>query len=88
MFEYVDYGVLVMDIMGIHTANPISGDFSVGISGFVIKNGKRDHLLKGMIIVGNPLEVLRNVEMVGDDLRFWGKVNLASLLIKNMNISG
>ena len=46
----LDKGVLVTDAVGIHSgANPISGEFSVGISGVLIENGRyttpgaRDH---------------------------------------------
>ncbi|MGE5174433.1 MAG: TldD/PmbA family protein, partial [Betaproteobacteria bacterium] len=37
----IDKGLFVTEIMGMHTANPISGDFSVGATGFWIEKGEK-----------------------------------------------
>lgn len=80
-------GILVIDVMGVHTANPISGDFSIGISGLWIENGETAYPVKEAIISGNILELFKRVEGVGDDLRFYGKVGSPSLLIEEMDVS-
>jgi PmbA protein len=80
--------MLVTDVMGMHTANAITGDFSVGASGFLIENGSISHAVKGMVISGNILDLFRNVEMVGNDLRFYGSVGAPSLRIAGLDISG
>lgn len=58
-------GVVVKDVFGEHTANPVSGDFSLAIGlGYVVKNGDirpfRDNILSG-----NVFELLRSVSAVG-----------------------
>jgi PmbA protein len=84
----VDDGLLVTEAMGIHTANPISGDFSVGVTGIWIKGGTLSHPVKEAVISGNILELFKNVVMCADDLKFYGKIGSPSLLIQNVDISG
>jgi PmbA protein len=84
----VDRGLFVNDVMGIHTANPISGDFSLGITGFLINGGKKGPPVKGMALSGNILTLFENIELVGSDLRFYGKIGSPTIMIAEMDISG
>jgi len=74
--------------MGMHTANPISGDFSVGATGFWIENGKKLYPVREITIAGNILELMKNVDAVGSDLCFSGRIRSPSLLIKELSIGG
>ena len=48
--------------MGMHTANPISGDFSVGVSGHRIENGNSlAKPVRSMAIAGNRRELLLGI---------------------------
>ena len=80
-------GILILGAMGVHTANPISGDFSVGISGLWIENGEAAYPVKEAVMSGNILEMFNKVEAVGKDLRFYGSTGSPSLLIGDMDIS-
>jgi PmbA protein len=88
LLEGVDRGIVVTSVMGMHTANPISGDFSVGAAGFLIEHGAVTVPVKGIAIAGNILELFRNVERVGNDLRFFGEVGAPSLRIAALDVSG
>lgn len=81
-------GLLVTEVMGMHTANPVSGDFSVGAAGIWIENGEKAYPVKGIAIAGNIIDVLNCVTAVGDDLRFFGKIGAPSLLISELTVSG
>jgi len=81
-------GILLTDVMGMHTANPISGDFSVGAAGFLIEEGRVTAPVKGIAIAGNILELFRGVEGVGNDLRLYGTVGSPSLRIAALDVSG
>ncbi|HTP06417.1 MAG TPA: TldD/PmbA family protein [Nitrospirota bacterium] len=81
-------GLLVTEIMGAHTANPISGDFSVGATGFWIKNGKKAYPVREITIAGNILDLMKNVDAVGNDLRFSGRIGSPSLRVKELSIGG
>jgi PmbA protein len=82
------HGVMVEEVMGLHTVNPISGDFSLGCSGDWVDRGQKVHPVKSIAIAGNLFELFRGVIGVGDDLRFFGAVGAPSLLIKELLISG
>ena len=88
MIAGIDTGFFVQEVMGMHTANPITGDFSLGVTGFLIKNGKKVTPVTGLAIAGNIITLFNNVLQVGSDLRFYGKVGSPTLLIDSMEISG
>ncbi len=87
LVKSIDKGILVLNAMGVHTANPVSGDFSVGISGIWIENGEPLYPVKEAVISGNILEMFGKVEEIGNDLEFYGSVGSPSLLIGEMDIS-
>jgi PmbA protein len=81
-------GVLIEEVMGLHTVDPVSGDFSLGCSGQWIDGGKKVHPVKSIAIAGNLYQLFQKVAEVGDDLRFFGKIGSPSLLIDNLEMSG
>jgi len=80
-------GVVIDELMGTHTANPITGDFSLGAIGYLCKNNQTIPF-KGVIFSGNIFELLRNVKSVGTDLRFYGTFGSPSLYVQGLKISG
>lgn len=88
VIEGVNQGLYITEVMGMHTANPISGDFSVGASGIWIENGEFTYPVRGVAIAGNLLELLNNVEAVGNDLRFFGGKGSPTICIGGISISG
>lgn len=81
-------GLYVTEIMGAHTANPISGDFSVGATGFWIENNRKTYPVREITIAGNILDLMKNVDAVGSDLRCMGRIGSPSLRIRELSISG
>jgi PmbA protein len=71
-----------------HTANPISGDFSVGATGFWIEKGKKAYPVREITIAGNILDLVKHVDLVGSDLRFSGRIGSPSLRVKELSIGG
>ena len=70
MITSVDKGFYVMEVSGIHSgANPVSGDFSVGASGLLIRDGQLAEPVREVVIAGNLMTILKNINMVGDDKR-------------------
>jgi PmbA protein len=80
-------GIIVAELMGTHTANPITGDFSLGATGYLVKNGSRTPFT-GVILSGNLFELFNNVRAVGTDLRFYGSIGSPSLYVEGLTISG
>lgn len=87
IFRAVDKCLYVTEAMGIHTANPISGEFSIGVSGLWIEKGEIVFPVKEAVISGNILSFFENIEAVGDDLMFFGNIGAPSLLFGPTDIS-
>ncbi len=91
LLSKVTRGILITKVMAMHSVNPISGDFSVGASGFMIENGERTFPVRGITIAGNLLELLHAIEEVGSDLTFSpfsSNCGSPSLLISSLSIGG
>lgn len=88
LIKEVKDGFYVTSVMGMHTANPISGDFSIGAAGIWIKNGQFTQAIRGVAIAGNILELFGQVDAIADDLRFYGAQGSPTLRISNITISG
>jgi PmbA protein len=84
-------GVLVTEVHGLHTVNPVTGEFSLGISGFVVENGHPGAPIREMTVAGTLLGLLRGIEALGSDLRFTfgsGFVGAPSMLVRDVAVSG
>ncbi len=88
MIGCLEKGFYVTEVLGMHTANPISGDFSLGASGLFIENGRISYPVKGVALAGNIIEMMKKVEGVGRDLTFFGGRGAPTLLISDMALSG
>ncbi|MCQ2559975.1 MAG: TldD/PmbA family protein [Clostridia bacterium] len=88
MMQGLEKGLLVTEIMGMHTANPVSGDFSVGASGLLIEKGRVVKPVRGLALAGNVLDLFAKVKAVGSDLTFYGSRGTPSLLIERLSVSG
>ena len=84
----ISRGVLITDLMGIHTANPITGDFSLGASGFLIEKGQITNPIKGFAVAGNLLELFKRITDIGNDQRFFGNVGAPSVLVSELSVGG
>lgn len=88
LLSSVDEGLMVTDMMGLHTANPISGDFSVGATGLWIEKGEMAFPVRGIAVSGNLIELFKNVDGVGSDLKFYGPFGSPTLRVSKLNIAG
>lgn len=87
----IDHGVLVTDAVGVHSgANPVSGEFSVGISGVLIESGALSGPLREVTLSGDLLSMLKGTVALGDDARWVpsGSVLVPSVAIEGMSIAG
>jgi PmbA protein len=82
-------GVLIQDVSGVHSgANPISGEFSVGATGLRIAGGALGEPVREMTIASTIPDMLKAIEAVGSDLRFFSAVGVPSILIGEMTVAG
>ena len=83
--------LLITDLAGLHSgANPISGQFSFGASGYLMTDGVRVRPIRNITIAGNFYDMLKKVSAVGDQL-FWiqGKTDvMPHIRFSDVAISG
>ncbi len=92
LLQEVGEGVYVNDVAGLHSGvNPVTGVFSVGASGRVIRGGERAEPLREFTIASDLVSMLRAVRAAGSAPRwvpFGGSVSAPPLLIGEMTVSG
>lgn len=86
----VDDGVLIDQVQGFHSGvNPVSGDFSTGASGLVIRGGQLAEPIREFTIASTLQRMLLDVVEVGGDVR-WLPMGAAgvSLVVGDVTMSG
>ncbi|MGE5662763.1 MAG: TldD/PmbA family protein [Deltaproteobacteria bacterium] len=88
LLREVGSGILLTEFLGIHTADPVSGDFSVGAAGIRFDGGEEREPVRGFAVSGNVLALLARVAEAGSDFRWFGNVGSPSLAIPAMDVGG
>ncbi|HKY62552.1 MAG TPA: TldD/PmbA family protein [bacterium] len=88
IFREVGAGILVTETFGMHAANPVTGDFSVGIQGFLIEGGEKRGPVKKLVLAGNLHAMMNAIRAVGSRHRFSGNVGAPTLALEAMAIGG
>jgi PmbA protein len=86
----VDHGVLVQSMTGLHSGvNPVSGDFSVGVEGLLVRHGARAEPIREATVASTLQRLLLDVSAVGGE-REWtpGGTGAAALVIPGVTLSG
>lgn len=86
----MEKGLIITQLDGTHAGcSPISGDFSLQASGFLVEHGEIVRPVNLITIAGNYLTLLKDVTAVCDDLKFnFGYVGSPSLKIASLQVSG
>jgi PmbA protein len=83
----VDKGIFVTSFVG-GNSNSTTGDFSTGIIGQYIKNGRIVHPVNEMNITGNLLDLMMSLDEVGNDVYRYTSWIWPSLLFRDIQFSG
>jgi PmbA protein len=86
----VDHGLLVQSMNGLHSGvNPVSGDFSVGIEGLMIRNGALAEPVREATIASTLQRLLLDIAAIGGE-REWtpGGTGAAALVVPGVTLSG
>ena len=86
LFTELGDGFYVTETIG-HGTNLITGDYSVGASGFWLENGHRMYPVSEVTIAGNLRDIFRNL-VPANDLTFRYATNVPTLAVPNMTIAG
>ena len=70
-----------------HGSNLVTGDYSVGATGFMVENGVFKHPVSEITIAGNFEDIFKNITLA-DDLEFKYSTNAPTMLIEGMVVAG
>ena len=70
-----------------HGSNIVTGDYSVGATGFLIENGEFKYPINEFTIAGNFKDMFQNITLA-DDLEFEYSTNSPTLMIEGMVVAG
>ncbi len=91
MLASIEKGVYITDLGGLHAgANPISGDFSLQSSGYMIENGRKTDFVKSFTVAGNFYELLLNIKALASNLETpgMGRFGSPSVLVEGLSVAG
>lgn len=80
-------GVLVTSWLG-GNADGTTGDFSMGIRGFLIEGGRRGPAVQEMNVTGNLLELFRGLSGLGSDAFRYASLQVPTLVFDGVSFSG
>jgi PmbA protein len=86
----VPEALYVQSVSGLHSGtNPVSGDFSVGATGLMVRDGAFAEPVREITVASTIQRMLRDVAAVGDDLTWLpGGAAGVTLLVSEMQMSG
>lgn len=89
MISETKEGVIAEFAFGSHVANFLTGDISIGLSNaFYIKDGSVQYPIKQVMVSFNLFEALKNVQMLGKELRQETKVVAPLICLEDVQIIG
>lgn len=83
----VGKGILVTGFNG-GNCNSTTGDFSYGIEGFLVEDGRMVQPVNEMNVTGNMLTLWQSLAAVGNDPRLSSSWRIPSLLFEGVDFSG
>ncbi len=87
-------GVFINDLGGLHAgANPISGDFSLQSSGYLIENGKKTTHVKSFTVAGNFYDLLKNITALANNCKLPNALGVTAfgsptVLVEGLSVAG
>ena len=83
-------GVLIQQVQGLHSGvNTVSGDFSTGAAGLMIRNGQLGEPVREFTIASTLQRMLLDIVEVGGDLEWLpSRSSGLSLVIEGVSVSG
>jgi len=70
-----------------HGSNVITGDYSVGATGFLVENGEFKYPINEITIAGNFKDMFKNITLA-NDLEFEYSTNSPTMMIEGMIVAG
>ena len=94
LLEKVENGIYITGFKGLHAGcNAVTGDFSIECEGYRVRDGKCAEAIKSFTIAGNFFDLLRQIEVLGDQIKFgipsgFTVFGSPDVLIRGMSVGG
>lgn len=94
LLQKADSGVYICELQGLHAgASPVTGDFSLQSSGFLIENGVKTTPVKGFTVAGNFYDMLRNITALANDTQLPRALGMTAFgapttLVEGLSVAG
>jgi PmbA protein len=83
----LDDGLYVTEVMG-QGVNLVTGDYSRGAAGFLVRKGSLARPVDEVTIAGNLNDMFKNVVAAGSDIDTRGNIHCGSVLLARMMVAG
>lgn len=87
LLEQMGDGFYVTEVMG-QGVSMVTGDYSRGASGFLVRNGEIACPVDQVTIAGNLKEMFLNITAAGNDIDTRGNIQTGSVLVSTMMVAG
>lgn len=87
LIKDVKQGLYVTAMLG-RGANIVTGDYSRGANGLWIENGELGHAVQEVTVAGNVLQMLQDIDGIGNDLTFRGTTGAPTIRFRELTVSG
>lgn len=86
----IDHGFAVQSMTGLHSGvNMVSGDFSVGAEGLMIRNGVISEPVREVTLASTLQKLLLDIREIGSDVEWLpGGTGSATIVVDDVNLSG
>lgn len=94
MVKQLGNGLIITGLAGLHAGlNAVSGDFSLMANGFLVEGGKVVRSVDSITVAGSFFELLKDIELIGSDLRFgfpgsMSRCGAPSVIISKLQVAG
>ena len=94
LLQKAENGVYICELQGLHAgASPVTGDFSLQSSGFLIENGIKTIPVKGFTVAGNFYELLQNITALADNVKLPRALGMTAfgaptVLVEGLSVAG
>tara|TARA_Y100001960_G_C14756823_1_gene871732 strand:+ start:614 stop:1957 length:1344 start_codon:yes stop_codon:yes gene_type:complete len=90
LIQQVGEGILIQGVAGLHSGvNPVSGDFSAGAEGLMIRKGQLAEPVREVTIASTLQRMLLDIQSIGSDLeRLPMRSSGVSIVVKDVMVSG
>lgn len=90
LIKEIDKGIYVRALMGVHTMDPVTSNFSLAVyEGFYVEKGEIKYPVKDCMVAGNLFELLNNITEISKDQKNTGDGwLLPKILCKGISVIG